>query len=87
MSEQERNGTEQAGMQPRGGGEPQQGSPGTVPSEEVGRGPGLDPPSPSEDEDEGASGDEAFADRPSRPAQPATETTEGGSVTRPPADS
>ena len=89
MSETEQARKKQAGMQTSAAGaQGQAGGPSTVPSEEVGRGPGLDPPSPPEGEDDDAGDDEAFADRPTRQKEPPAATdTDGAAVQRPPADS
>jgi hypothetical protein len=58
-----------------------------VPSEEVGRGAGMDPQSAPEELDTDA-GDEAFANRPSRGgARPDAADSEGAAIQRPPADS
>ncbi len=89
MSEQEQDRKKQASMQTSAAStQGQKGSPAAVPSDEVGQGPGLDPPSPAEDDDDQAGDDEAFADRPTRQMEsPAATDTEGAAVQRPPADS
>ncbi|MGK4001606.1 hypothetical protein WMF31_03200 [Sorangium sp. So ce1036] len=90
MSEQNRDAAERTAAQAGAGEDAAQGRA----PEEIGHGPGLDPPSAPPDEDESPA-DEAYADRPAtapvdarRPtARPQDDDADVAAIQRPPADS